>query len=102
MVSKTFVGREYELEELEKYLTDVLQNKKSNVTFITGEAGSGKKELVQQFASKVLNEHPEIRFANSRCYAVTGEGEPYLPFFALLGELVITEKKKGMNRFLKS
>jgi tetratricopeptide (TPR) repeat protein len=101
MVSKTFVGREYELEELEKYLTDVLQNKKGNVTFITGEVGSGKTELVQQFASKVLNEHPEIRFANSKCYAVTGEGEPYLPFFALLGELVITEKKKGKDRFLK-
>lgn len=28
MVSKTFVGREYELEKLEEYLTDVLQNKK--------------------------------------------------------------------------
>ena len=101
MVSKTFVGREYELEKLEKYLTDVLQNKKGNVTFITGEVGSGKTELIEQFASKVLNEHPEIRFANSRCYAGTGEGEPYLPFFALLGELVITEKKKGKDLFLK-
>lgn len=101
MVSKTFVGRKKELEKLEKYLTYVLQNKKSNVTFITGEAGSGKTELVEQFASKVSNEHPEIRFASSRCYAGTGEGEPYLPFFALLGELVITEKKKGKDLFLK-
>jgi tetratricopeptide (TPR) repeat protein len=101
MVSKTFVGREYELEKLEKYLTDVLQNKKGNVTFITGEAGSGKTELVEQFASKALGKNSGIRFAFTQCDARTSEGDPYLPFFTLLDELVITEKEKGKNRFFK-
>lgn len=101
MVSKTFVGREYELEKLEEYLTDVLQNKKGNVIFITGEAGSGKTELIEQFRSKALDKYSEIRFAFTRCDALTGESDPYLPFFTLLDELVITEKEKGKNRFFK-
>jgi len=101
MASKTFVGREYELEKLEEYLTDVLQNKKGNVIFITGEAGSGKTELIEQFRSKALDKYSEIRFAFTRCAALTGESDPYLPFFTLLDELVITEKEKGKNRFFK-
>lgn len=101
MVSKTFVGRKFEFEKLEAYLTDVLQNKKGNVTFITGEAGSGKTVLAEHFTTKVSKKYSEIRLAYTQCNALTGESDPFFPFFALLDELVIMEKKKGTNRFFK-
>ena len=101
MVRKTFVGRNFEMEKLEQYLTDVLQNKKGSVTFITGEAGSGKTELVEQFKSKTLSEYTEIRSAYTQCNGLTGKSDPYLPFLGLLDKLVATEKEKGTNRFLK-
>jgi predicted ATPase len=101
MVRKTFVGRKFEFEKLEEYLTDVLQNKKWNLTFITGESGSGKTELVEQFKNNVLNKDSKIRTAYTKCDALTGGGYPYSVFFDLLDELVITEKEKNKNRFFK-
>ncbi|HDY67393.1 hypothetical protein LCGC14_2042830 [marine sediment metagenome] len=61
MVSKTFVGRKVEFEKLEEYLTGVLQNKKGNVTFITGEAGSGKTRLVKEFRDNALAKESKMR-----------------------------------------
>lgn len=101
MVSKTFVGRKFEFEKLEEYLIGVLQNKKGNVTFITGEAGSGKTELVEQFKNNVLTKDNKIKIAYTKCDELIGGGNPYSAFFDILDELMITEKEKSKNRFLK-
>lgn len=101
MVSKTFVGRKVEFEKLEEYLTGVLQNKKGNVTYITGEAGSGKTELVEQFKNNVLTKGYKIKIAYTKCDALTGGGNPYSAFFDLLDELVITEKENDKKPCLK-
>lgn len=101
MEPKTFVGREVELQQLENCLNKVINNKKGNTIFLTGEAGIGKTELIKQFKKKIQSEYPKVRFATGYCNELTGRGDPYLPFFTILDELLITEKEKGTNRFVK-
>lgn len=101
MVSKTFIGRKFELEKLEAYLAEVLQRKKGNVTFITGEAGSGKTVLAKHFTTRVSKKYSEIRLAIAQCDSIAGKSSPFTPFFTLVDELIITEKEKGENRFFR-
>lgn len=100
-VFKAFVGREKELQRLENYLNDAISNKRGSTIFITGEAGIGKTELIIQFKDKVLSKYHKIRFATACCSELTGRSDPYLPFFTILDELIITEKGKGAKRFSK-
>ena len=44
----SFIGREHELEELQRYLELAIRGKGTTV-FISGEAGSGKSRLIREF-----------------------------------------------------
>lgn len=102
MVSKTFVGREAELKKLEEYLNGVLQNKKGNVTFITGEAGSGKTILFEKFRNNALAKESNMRYAYTRCDERTGTGNPYAAFDVLVGQLLTKGKsKKVVLKFME-
>ncbi|MGE5224843.1 MAG: ATP-binding protein, partial [Omnitrophica WOR_2 bacterium] len=57
------------------------------VAFITGEPGSGKTMLFQEFTRRVLATHPEVTVVNGNCNAYTGIGDPYLPFLEMLSML---------------
>jgi len=74
-----FVARQRELERLDGFLEDDLRGKGS-VVFITGEAGSGKTALVQEFSYRAQNAHAGLIVASGNCNAHTGIGDPYLPF----------------------
>jgi len=78
-----FVARTRELEKLNEYLTAALDGN-GGVVFVTGEAGSGKTTLIQEFARLAQDEYPDLLVANGNCNAYTGIGDPYLPFREIL------------------
>jgi len=78
-----FVARENELKRLNNSLDRAISGR-GQVIFITGEAGSGKTALIQEFARQAQEVYPELVLAKGKCNAQTGIGDPYLPFIELL------------------
>ncbi len=78
-----FVAREQELTQLTKYFELALAGH-GQVVFVTGEAGSGKTSLIQEFCARAMTAHPELCTASGNCNAYTGIGDPYLPFREIL------------------
>jgi len=80
------VAREQELEKLEKLLDSALTGK-SQLVFVTGESGSGKTALVQEFSVRAQKMNTDLIVVNGKCNAHTGFGDPYFPFIELLNLL---------------
>ena len=81
-----FVARESELAQLDAHLTKTLAGN-GRVLFVTGEAGSGKTTLAQEFADRAQRAHSDLIVVGGNCNAFTGVGDPYLPFREILGLL---------------
>ena len=81
-----FVGREAELSHLQGAL-DVALDGHGRVVFVVGEAGSGKTALVQAFARRAMAQREGLAAAMGCCNAMTGIGDPYLPFIEIMGML---------------
>jgi DNA-binding SARP family transcriptional activator/predicted ATPase len=81
-----FVARESELAQLDGFL-DLALAGQGRVAFITGEAGSGKTALIQEFVRRAQDTHGGLVAASGNCNAHTGVGDPYLPFREILGLL---------------
>lgn len=96
-----FVAREHELAQLNASLDQALTGR-GRVVFVTGEAGSGKTALVQEFARRAQAAHPELIVASGNCNAYTGIGDPYLPFREILelltGDVAATWAAGTMTR----
>jgi serine/threonine protein kinase/DNA-binding SARP family transcriptional activator len=78
-----FVAREQELARLSALL-DAALAAHSQVAFVVGEAGQGKTALLQAFARRAQQAHPDLIVAGGNCNAYTGAGDPYLPFREIL------------------
>jgi DNA-binding SARP family transcriptional activator/predicted ATPase len=78
-----FVARERELLQLSGLLDLVLASR-GRVAFVTGEAGSGKTALIQEFTQRSQQAHAHLVVAGGNCNAQTGIGDPYLPFREVL------------------
>jgi tetratricopeptide (TPR) repeat protein len=78
-----FVAREQELGRLAGLLEAALGGQ-SQVAFVVGEAGQGKSALLQAFARRAMQAHPELLVAGGNGNAYTGAGDPYLPFREIL------------------
>ena len=78
-----FVARERELQDLDNLLDRALEGH-GRVAFVTGEAGSGKTALLNEFAHRALRRHPDLILAGGSCNMHTGIGDPYLPFREIL------------------
>ncbi|NIO71040.1 MAG: AAA family ATPase [Anaerolineae bacterium] len=78
-----FVARERELAQLDGFL-DLALAGQGRVVFVTGEAGSGKTALVQEFTRRAQEAHADLIVASGNCNAYTGIGDPYLPFREIL------------------
>ncbi|MFB0538056.1 MAG: BTAD domain-containing putative transcriptional regulator, partial [Anaerolineae bacterium] len=78
-----FVAREHELAQLGRFL-DLALAGQGRVVFVTGEAGSGKTALVQEFTRRAQDAHSDLVVASGNCNAYTGIGDPYLPFREVL------------------
>jgi len=81
-----FVARERELAQLDGYLDAALTGQ-GQVVFITGEAGSGKTALVQEYIQRAQETDTELLAVIGNCNAHVGMGDPYLPFREILGLL---------------
>jgi ABC-type oligopeptide transport system substrate-binding subunit/DNA-binding SARP family transcriptional activator/tetratricopeptide (TPR) repeat protein len=81
-----FVGRETELATLEAYLEKALLGQ-AQVVFVSGEAGSGKSALLQEFMRRSVTAHPDLAVGWGICNAFFGQGVPYLPFRDVLNML---------------
>ncbi len=81
-----FVARERELAGLDAHLNAALSGQ-GQVVFVTGEAGSGKTALVQEFSRRALEADASLNAASGNCNAHTGLGDPYLPFREILALL---------------
>ncbi|HSR33414.1 MAG TPA: AAA family ATPase, partial [Anaerolineae bacterium] len=78
-----FVARDRELARLGGFLDEALAGR-GRVVFVTGEPGSGKTVLAQEFVRQAMDSHPDLVAVNGRCNAYTGIGDPYLPFLEIL------------------
>ena len=85
-VRPVFVGRELELERLDQELESALEGD-GRVLFVTGDAGNGKSSLMNAFARQASDIQPDLLVAWGVCFAITGQGDPYLPFRHLLATL---------------
>jgi len=81
-----FVARERELTKLNTFLERALSGR-GQVVFVTGEAGSGKTALIQEFCRGAQDAQPDLIVAAGKCNAHTGIGDPYSPFVEILGLL---------------
>jgi len=81
-----FVAREQELTRLGQWLDSSLAGK-GQVVFVTGEAGSGKTALLQEFSHRAQEADPNLIVAAGKCNAHTGIGDPYFPFIEIMGLL---------------
>ena len=74
-------------EELAR-LTDLLEisiGGSGQVAFVAGEAGSGKTALMRELTSRAHASDSDLLVSWGGCNAVTGPGDPYLPFRNVLG-----------------
>jgi DNA-binding SARP family transcriptional activator/predicted ATPase len=78
-----FVARERELAQLHRFL-DLVLSGQGRVVFVTGEAGSGKTALIQEFTRRAYNAHADLVSVSGKGNAHTGIGDPYLPFRQVL------------------
>jgi len=81
-----FVARERELAALDGFLEWALAGQ-GQVVFVSGEAGSGKTALVEEFALRAQEAHSDLVVAGGRGTAYTGSGDAYLPFREILRSL---------------
>jgi predicted ATPase len=81
-----FVARDQELDKLGKFFEATLAGK-GQVAFVTGEAGSGKTALVQEFARRAQESQADLVVVTGSCNAHAGIGDPYLPFREVLSLL---------------
>ncbi|MHB0874753.1 MAG: BREX system ATP-binding domain-containing protein [Anaerolineae bacterium] len=87
---RLFVGRERELEKLDRLLGRALGGQ-GQVAFVVGEPGSGKTQLLLEFARQAMEANQDLVAGFGSCNAYTGVGDPYLPFIditrACVGDL---------------
>lgn len=81
-----FVGRHKELAVLDGHLAAMLGGQ-TRFCFVAGEAGAGKSTLIQAFAERSQERHPELVVVVGACNAQTGRSDPYLPFLGVLTQL---------------
>lgn len=81
-----FVGRHSELAQLNCYLRDALACR-GRVAFISGEAGSGKTALMNEFACQAMQAYGDLLVASGTCSAYCGLGDAFQPFREILETL---------------
>lgn len=85
-MEQIFIAREQQIKHLGKYLAEAVGGQ-GRVCFVSGEAGSGKTTLVQEFVRRAQEGDKELAVAVGLCDAQTGIGDAYLPFREVLGQL---------------
>ena len=91
-----FVGRERELGRLVGFLERSCSGEGLTV-IVTGEPGIGKTALLRRFALEAQALHPDLIVASGSGNALTGAGDPYLPFRDVLAMLTGDVEQKWIG-----
>jgi DNA-binding SARP family transcriptional activator/predicted ATPase len=81
-----FVGRTRELSQMNNHLDEALIAN-GRVIFVTGGAGRGKTSLLEEFARRAQEIHPDLIVAGGHGNTLTGAGDPFLPFRDVMEQL---------------
>lgn len=81
-----FVAREEELARLDTLLGQALTGQ-GGLALVSGEAGSGKTALLDEFGRRASAAYGDLIALRGRCNAHGGAGAPYLPFREILQTL---------------
>jgi tetratricopeptide (TPR) repeat protein len=93
LAEPVLVGREHELEALQHYLDLAVQGK-GNSVLISGEAGSGKSRLVNEFMSALKRKRET---AQLKGWCLSNSGVPYFPFMEAFNIYSSGYRKKGVS-----
>ena len=74
-----FFARSQELARLTGLL-EIANRGSGQVAFVAGEAGSGKTALMRELTKRAHASYSDLLVSWGSCNAVTGPGDPYLPF----------------------
>jgi class 3 adenylate cyclase len=106
MPQVSMIGRAKELEQLQTALATVVEQERSQVALITGEAGQGKSRLLAEF--RQWADRPTVTFVQGTCLAYT-RAIPFGVIANLLRKLIgITEtnpatmQQQSVEYFLKT
>src|SRR5204863_9348454 len=77
-----FVGRETEMENLSRGLSDAIDGRRARLVAVVGYAGVGKSRLIREFATRAEKQAPLIR---GRCLPY-GDGITFWPLAEALRE----------------
>ena len=88
-----FVGRERALAQLMGFLRHAISGRGLTV-MVTGEPGIGKTALLRRLAVQAQADFPGLIVASGSGNALTGIGDPYLPFRDILGVLTADVEAK--------
>jgi class 3 adenylate cyclase/tetratricopeptide (TPR) repeat protein len=77
-----FVGRETEMENLQRGLTDAIDNRRARLVAVVGDAGVGKSRLIREFATRA---EEQARLIRGRCLPY-GDGITFWPLAEAIRE----------------
>lgn len=96
-----FVVRERALARLDEWLQAAFAGQ-GRVGFLSGDIGSGKTALLNEFARRGHGKHGDLLIARGECNSLTGLGDPYLPFREAFGCLVGDLESIASNQILSA
>ncbi len=88
------VGRDAELEQLQRWLEKALGGERQ-VVFVTGEEGIGKTAAVEAFVDRV-GANPGLWIGRRQCIEHYGSGEAYMPVLEALERLCRAPKSERL------
>ena len=97
--SMPLFGRSMELEVLADSLENARKGR-SQLLFITGEAGIGKTSLVRRFLHR-LKQASDLALGWGQCYDLHGESEAYLPILEGIDRLARDRQGDKVQRLLR-
>ncbi len=82
------IHRQKELDSLRQAYQSLMETNRMQVRFITGEAGSGKSVLANQFIDETARQAEQTLFVSTYCNIRSEYSIPYQPFKELLKQLL--------------
>lgn len=97
MQNQVYIQRTREVHPILDSLSNMVKNKQFVIQLITGEAGTGKSVICQQFMEQAKIRFPEIYITTGFCSINSDFSLPYTPFKDVLRNLVLTKEAEDLE-----